>query len=138
MYLQTVSIMPLDKEILIQYRVARSQETIIEAERAINDNHLHLAANRIYYSIFYIVSALAIKNNFSTSRHSSLLGWFNREFVKKNIISQETGNIYNKAFQNRMKGDYDDLITFSKESIKENFSRMKLFVDEVKNLLLEK
>ena len=127
--------MQLDKEALINYRFERSLETITEAEQAIQNNHLHLAANRIYYSIFYAVSAFSIKNNFSTSKHSTLLSWFNQEFVKKNVASQELGNIYNKAFQNRMKGDYDDLIVFSKESIVENFNQMKLFVKEIKELV---
>jgi len=31
------------------------------------------AENRIYYAIYYIVSALAIKNDYSTSKHSQLL-----------------------------------------------------------------
>jgi len=123
--------MPLDKEALIK----RSLETISEAEQAIQNNHLHLAVNRIYYAIFYAVSALAVKNDFSTSKHSILLSWFNGEFVKKQIITKELGNIYNIAFQNRMKGDYDDLITFSKESILENINQMKLFVQEIKQLI---
>ena len=127
--------MPLDKEALIKYRLERSLETISEAEQAIQNNHLHLAANRIYYAIFYAISALAVKNNFSTLKHSTLLSWFNNEFVKKQIITKELGNIYNIAFQNRMKGDYDDLITFSKESILENINQMKLFVQEIKQLI---
>jgi len=69
--------MPLDKEALIKYRLERSLETISEVEHAIQNNHLHLAANRIYYAIFYAVSALAAKNNFSTSKHFTLLSWFN-------------------------------------------------------------
>jgi len=123
--------MPLDKEALIK----RSLETISEAEQAIQNNHLHLAVNRIYYAIFYAVSALAVKNDFSTSKHSILLSWFNGEFVKKQIITKELGNIYNIAFQNRMKGDYDDLIAFSKESILGNFNQMKLFVQKIKQLI---
>ncbi|OGU71222.1 MAG: hypothetical protein A2V93_07345 [Ignavibacteria bacterium RBG_16_34_14] len=127
--------MPLDKEALIRYRLERSLETISEAEQSIQNNHLHLAANRIYYAIFYAVSALSVKNNFSTSKHSTLLSWFNNEFVKKQIITKELGNIYNIAFQNRMKGDYDDLITFSKESILENFNQMKLFVQKINQII---
>lgn len=56
-----------DKEAIIKYRLERSKMTINEAKIAIENNQLFLAENRIYYSIFYIVSALAIKNNFSTS-----------------------------------------------------------------------
>lgn len=45
------------REDLIRYRISRAEGTIEEAELAIKNNKLSLAENRIYYSIFYIVSA---------------------------------------------------------------------------------
>jgi len=70
--------MDFDKDELIKYRIERAKETIQEAELSLKNKSLHLAQNRIYYSIFYIISALALKNNFSTSKHVQLLGWFNK------------------------------------------------------------
>lgn len=61
--------MQVDKENLIRYRIERAKETIKEAEDDISKNFLHSAENRIYYAIFYSVLALAIKNDFSTSKH---------------------------------------------------------------------
>jgi len=74
------------KDDLIRYRINKSEGTIEEAELAIENNKLSLAENRIYYSIFYIVSALALKYDFSTSKHSTLMGWFNQGMVKTEKI----------------------------------------------------
>ncbi|MBD3308314.1 hypothetical protein GF339_17905 [candidate division KSB3 bacterium] len=49
--------------------------------------------NRIYYAMFYAVSALALLQGFSTSSHAQLRGYFNREFVKTGIISIELGRL---------------------------------------------
>ena len=58
-----------------------------------------VALNRIYYGIFYIVSALAIKNRFSTANHSQLIGWFNTNYVKTSKTTDEgdtdNGSTYN-------------------------------------------
>ena len=56
--------MPVDINELIKYRIIRASETLDEVRLAIENNRLHLAANRIYYSTFYIVSALALKKGF--------------------------------------------------------------------------
>lgn len=53
---------------------------------------LSTALNRLYYAIFYAVAALAQKFNFITSKHSQLLGWFNREFIKTGKLILCMGN----------------------------------------------
>lgn len=127
--------MPLNKDELIRYRIERCNETIIETEEAIRNNHFHLAVNRIYYAIFYAISALAIKDDFSTSKHHQLLGWFNKQYVSTNIISKDLGKIYRDAFTNRMLGDYDDFIEFEEAKIRNNFNKAKSFINEIKALL---
>jgi len=128
--------MAFEKETLIKYRIERSKETISEAKSAIENNKLFAAENRIYYSIFYIMSALALKNNFSTSKHFQLLGWFNKNFVKTKIVSVELSKIYFDAFEKRQEGDYKDLIYFTSEEVKEDFENMMNFVKEVEKLIL--
>ncbi len=122
-------------EELIKYRVARCDSTIEEAKIAIDLNKLHLANNRIYYSIYYIVSALSLKSNFSTSKHSGLLAWFNKNFINTEIISKEFGKIYYKAFENRQESDYEDLITYDIQDVKICYENMLKFVTEIKSIL---
>ncbi|GAK58119.1 hypothetical protein U27_05092 [Candidatus Vecturithrix granuli] len=72
--------MAYDKQALIMYRIQRAKETATEAREAFERSHLQLAENPIYYGMFYIVQALALKQNFTTSRHTQLLGWLNKNF----------------------------------------------------------
>ena len=65
---------------LINYRIERAKEAMSDALDDIEKNRLFSASNRIYYAIFYMVSALSLKNNFSTSKHKQLMGWFNHNF----------------------------------------------------------
>ena len=58
--------------------ITKSKESLCDAELALSNNRLDNAQNRIYYSIFYIVTALAYTDNFITSKHSQLIGWFNK------------------------------------------------------------
>ena len=46
--------------------LARTED---EVNFLIENNKLHLAVNRIYYGSFYILSALALKYRFQTSKH---------------------------------------------------------------------
>lgn len=52
--------------------IEKSREALYDAEIAIENNRLDNAQNRIYYSIFYMITALAYKENFITSKHKNL------------------------------------------------------------------
>ncbi len=51
-----------DRQILIDQRLEQDRETIKLTNFLIASNQLNLAVNRIYYGMFYAVTALAIKN----------------------------------------------------------------------------
>ncbi len=127
--------MQVDKSTLIQYRMKRSSETLDEAKLAAENDRLLLAANRIYYSAFYSVSALGIKNDFITTKHGQLLGWFNQNFVKSELIEKRLGEFYRNAFQMRQRSDYDDFVEFDKESIDEKLKIASEFIDKISELL---
>ena len=95
-----------DREALVKNYVNKSRETIGKVEFLIEHNELSLAVNRIYYGIYYILSALAVKYQFKTSKHAQLIGWFNKRFVKEGIVDNKYGKLIRKAFENRMEGDY--------------------------------
>ncbi|MCX6584752.1 MAG: HEPN domain-containing protein [Candidatus Aminicenantes bacterium] len=116
---------------LMKYRMDRAKETAQEAELALANNKLRLAENRIYYAIFYIVHALSILENFSTAKHVTLKGWFNKEFVATGKIDAKFYKIYNRAFDKRQEGDYDDFVIFEKEEVIKDLNDMKEFLGEL-------
>ena len=57
--------------------------------------------NRAYYAMFYSVLALLIFEPYSSSKHSGVLSYFNRRFIKGRLLSEELGRDINKAFDLR-------------------------------------
>ena len=86
--------------------------------------------------MFYAVSALAFSHGFSTSSHSQLRGYFNREFVKTGVIPTHHGRAYGVAFDSRKKGDYDDLVEFEKEQVWAMLVEAEHFLDVIGTLIL--
>lgn len=124
------------KEQMILYRVNRAGETIAEVKSHLENSFLHTAVNRIYYGIFYIISALALQENFQTKNHGQLMGWFNREFIKTEKIEKKYSLIYRWAFNNRQSGDYDDFINFTKEEVQVQYKEMIEFTHRIKKIIL--
>ena len=122
---------------LINYRIQQAYDTLKEVEFQIENNFLSIAVNRIYYGMFYMLLALALKCGFKTSKHSQLLGWFNREFVKTEKIDREIGKIIHKAFEDRTDSDYGIFIKFEKEEVLQKLNDMKIFLSELNKLILE-
>jgi len=117
--------MAYKKEDIIRYRIDKSRSCYIEIELCLEKELFHLAEDRIYYSLYYSVSALAALNNFSTSKHKQLQGWFNREFIKTKIFPVEFSKIYAIAFERRQKGDYDDFVTFTRDEVENDYRNVK-------------
>jgi uncharacterized protein len=64
-----------EKNALIEHRIARATDAIEEVSFLIKNKKFLLAVNRIYYGMFYVLSALSLKYDFSTSKHQQLIGW---------------------------------------------------------------
>jgi uncharacterized protein (UPF0332 family) len=127
--------MPYDKTVLIEYRIQRAKETIQEVNMALEHHHLNLAENRIYYGMFYMLQALALKHDFTTSKHAQLLGWFNKEFVRTGQIDVALGKVYQAGFEKRQEGDYQDFVTFSKDEVEGDLANMIRFLNAVEALI---
>lgn len=120
---------------LTKYRIEQAEETITDVQLLIENERLRAAINRIYYGIFYSLLALGIANGFKTSKHSQLIGWFNKNFIKEGLIEPKYGKIVNKAFNRRIKGDYDSFVEFEKDIVIEMFNEMQEFILEIKKYL---
>ncbi len=103
-----------DRKQLIKYNIEKTKNIVKDIPFYIGNNKLFVAVNRIYYGIYYMLSALALKEKFSTSKHIQLIGWFNKKYVKEDLVDKKYGKIIRKTFEKRSKSDYDVLIKFTK------------------------
>jgi uncharacterized protein (UPF0332 family) len=120
---------------LVKYRIEQAKEAIKDVNILIEKNLLTLAITRIYYGMFYMLLALALKKGFKTSKHNQLIGWFNKEFVKTGIINQKFGKIINKGFEDRTDGDYGIFVQFEKDEVSMKFFDMKEFISELEKII---
>ena len=126
-----------DRQSLIDYRLRQATDTIELANFLTTNGKYIIAVNRIYYGMYYALTALALKNGFETSKHGQLIGQLNREYIATKRLDPQLGRILRNAFQNRTKGDYDAFIDFSVAEVDTMLSEMTDFINEIKNLVLE-
>ncbi len=124
-----------ERNSLIQFRINQANEAIDEVSKLIEANMLNIAVNRIYYGMFYSLNALALKYEFSSSKHLQLIGWFNKTFVKQGLVDIKYGQILRDAFKNRTEGDYVPFITFEKEDVQTMHENMISFVSKIEDIL---
>jgi uncharacterized protein (UPF0332 family) len=124
-----------DRESLVDYRLNQAFDTFELARFLVSNDKLVIAVNRIYYGMYYALSALALRNRFETSKHGQIIGWFNKEYVSSKKVDAKFGKILRNAYQNRTKGDYDAFINFSRIEVETLLDEMSCFIEEIKRLL---
>jgi len=122
----------------VSYRRDRAFEALAEIDKLLEHDMLATAMSRVYYSGFYIVSALLLFDGFSTSKHRQLIGFFNREYIKTHKIPLEVGSILGESYGKRVAVDYQDFVTLTKSQVEDLYQQMSIFVDCVNKLIEER
>ena len=116
----------------ITYRLKRADEAFDEALFLVQKERWNTIVNRLYYSCFYAVMALLLKNNIKASTHRGTLNQFSLQFIKTNKIDIEYGILYSKLYDFRQKGDYGDMFDFTEEQVSPLIEKVSDFLSEVK------
>lgn len=124
------------KDVLIRYRLTQAKEALDDAVFLFdNKRGLRSVVNRIYYAMFYAVLALFVNEPFQGSKHSGIISYFNRHFIKEGIFSSEMGKYMNLAFEARQEGDYKEFSELTIENVQELLAHAKMFIEEVRKYL---
>ncbi len=73
----------------IQYRLEQAEEAYRDAQILAQSGSWNSCVNRLYYSCFYAVSAMLLKDNLSSPKHTGVRGIFNKDYVRTGIISKD-------------------------------------------------
>jgi uncharacterized protein len=117
---------------LVEHRINRAYEARDDAQIAFANLRLTNAVNRCYYAMFYMVSALALLDGFTTSKHKQLHGWFNRTYIATHILGEHLKNTISSAFDSRSEGDYQDWKTFTADEVQNVCDDTDEFLTELK------
>ena len=124
------------KDSLVRYRLEQANEAIDDAVFLFENNRgLRSVVNRIYYAMFYAVLALLVTEPFQGSKHSGVIGYFNKRFIREGVFPPEAGKYLNLAFEARQESDYKEFSELTTENVQELLSHARTFIDEVKKYL---
>jgi len=126
------------KRELIDYRRNRAKETIEDAKILVDKGRLFSAVNRIYYAMFYEVTALLLTENLSSSKHSGIRALFNEKFVKTGKVEIEMGRLFSRVYEFREESDYKDFAEFELAKVKELLESAERFIGEIEKIIEER
>jgi uncharacterized protein (UPF0332 family) len=125
-----------ERKAVVDYRTEKARRTLLETEALISLCQWNTMANRLYYCVYYAVSALLIHNGFTAHTHSGVRNLFALHFVKTGKISKELFDFYSQLFDYRLKGDYDDFFDLDEKKISPLIQPTKEFITTIEKLIL--
>ena len=121
---------------LSKYRFQRSKEIIKDAKLLISDKSFSSSVNRSYYAIFHALRAITALDGFDSSKHSGIIAYINREYVKNGIFDKSLSKILDTSFRLREKADYDDFFIVSKDTAIEQLEKAEVVLNTVEKYLV--
>ena len=118
----------------IKYRLNKSNETLADAIILSENERWNSAVNRLYYSAFYLVSALIHQEGNKTTSHNGTKTQFNLHFIKSGLITLEHGKFFASLFDWRQESDYANFIDFEKKFVNELILKVQIFNTEILRL----
>ncbi len=122
-------------ETLSEYRLERAREMLDAARQNLNINQYRTSMNRSYYAVFHAMRAVNILNGYDSSKHSGVIAYFNKNFLKENKLDRNLYKIIKDSSYLREKSDYDDFYVIGRQETERQLENAELFVKSVADYL---
>ena len=123
----------MDKRVEFNLKLAeerlKASKTLLDADFIID------SVNRSYYAIFYSARALVAKDNLDFSKHSAVISYFRKNYIKTGIFDTKLSAYIGDAFILRSDGDYTYFFNVEKNDAEEQYNNAVEFYETVKNFL---
>ena len=124
------------KEDYINYRIKKSSEIYNDALLLAQNQRWNSCINRLYYSSYYLVSALLYKRGIKAETHNGTKTQFFLNFIKNGPMDNSFGRLYAHLFDWRQETDYADFIDFEEKTVLPLLEQVKLLNGELHELIV--
>lgn len=122
---------------LSKYRFQSANEDLETAYLLMESGKFKASVNRSYYAIFHGLRAVTALAEFDSSKHSGVIAFFNRMYVKEGIFDKGVSKLIDTAYRLREKADYQDFIIISKDQAIEQIEKTEQVLKIIKPYLEE-
>jgi len=119
----------------VRLRLEKAKESLQVALLMINGNHYSFAINRIYYAVFYAVSALIYTKRLYPKSHTGMKTLFNKEFVSTGLVKYEYEKFYSAIFAKRFEADYAEIFVIDISTTKQYYEEAQNFVSLIEQMI---
>ena len=119
------------------HRMQRAKDDLESSRLLFENKKLAQSINRSYYSIFHATRALLAMESFDSRKHTGIIAFFNKHFVRTGKIEKEYSKILMDAQDFRLDSDYDDFFIISKEEAKQQLDAAARFIKRIEKYIEE-
>ena len=121
---------------LSKYRLEKARQLLQSADMLMNmTKDYNSVVNRCYYAIFHSVRSILALERKNFEKHSAVISYFRRMYIKTHIISVDASDILGEAFNSRNESDYKDFFAVSREQAEQQLCNAKRFMEIVEAYL---
>jgi uncharacterized protein (UPF0332 family) len=126
---------PLPYSSEIAANLARAEQSLLAARQLASGGYDDFAASRAYYAAFYAATAALLAEGVEFSKHTGVISFIHKQFVKPGRLSKEQGKTLNWLFELRSIGDYGGMVHVSSEQVEAAIQSAEEFVAAIRALL---
>ena len=127
----------MNKAAGVALHMSRAAENLQAARKLLGEGHFGISASRAYYAMFYAAEAALLHRDLQFSRHSAVMSFFNKEFVKPGVFRPKAFKALQGAYDKRIQEDYT-FRPLTEEDAKGVLAEAKEFVSEMTTYLRKK
>jgi uncharacterized protein (UPF0332 family) len=124
---------PEARKEIIKLWLEKAADSLESARLEINQGHTTFAVNRLYYSCFYAVTALLLKDGKQFSRHSAVKSEFTRSYIRSGKLDVKWSKFYQRLFDSRQEADYIPTMVFEKSEVSEQIEQAEEFITLIRS-----
>lgn len=124
-----------EKKAILNYRIQKAGKALVEAKDNANLGHWNLVANRLYYAVFHMTSAMLIDKGFTAKSHNGIFCLLGQEFVRKGLLDREDAKLASRLQNMRQSGDYDDMFDWTEDDVLPLFDKTTDLIQKMKGLI---
>lgn len=123
---------------LSQYRMEQAEQAVSDAELLLKEKRYRAAANRMYYACFYAASSALLTKRLQYSKHSAVIVFFDKTFIKTGIFKREHSRTLHLAFNERQEDDYKPFAEPDPGFLRELYERVKNLTEDIRRFIDDK
>ena len=118
--------------------MTKAKNTLKIAKQLYEQNYYNDSISRAYYAVFHSLQAILLTLGLSFSKHSGVIGAFNKEFIHKDIFPKDFHKMTDLLFRDRQIGDYGYEEKLNSDDAKQDITNAEIIIEAINRYLIKK